>query len=90
MGKFFNKIRQVFNLFLIMLLIVAVTALFIYFLTKPEERGTTFWMSMGFLLFALVLETLMASGIAMRSNGGKEVTSGFARESFSADYISFS
>ena len=42
MGKFFDKIRQVFNLFLIMLLIAAVAAVFIYFLTTPEQRGTTF------------------------------------------------
>ena len=79
MWKFFNKIRQVFNLFLIMLLIAAVTALFVYFLTTPEQRGTTFWMSMGFLAFALVFETLTASGIAMRSNGGKEITAGFSK-----------
>lgn len=79
MWKFFNKLRQVFNLFLIMLLIVAVAALFIYFLTTPEQRGTTFWMSMGFLVFALVLETLTASGIAMRSNGAKEVPAGFVK-----------
>ena len=89
MWKFFNKVRQVFNLFLIMLLIVAVAALFIYFLTTPEQRGTTFWMSMAFLLFALVLETLMASGIAMRSNGGKEVTSGFAKVILGGLYFIF-
>jgi len=89
MWKFFNKVRQVFNLFLIMLLIVAVTALFIYFLTTPEQRGTTFWMSMGFLLFALVLETLMASGIAMRSNGGKEIPAGFSKVILGGLYFIF-
>ncbi len=89
MWKFFNKLRQVFNLFLIMLLIVAVAALFIYFLTTPAQRGTTFWMSMGFLVFALVLETLMASGIAMRSNGGKEVPAGFVKVILGGLYFIF-
>ena len=89
MWKFFNKVRQVFNLFLIMLLIVAVTAVFIYFLTTPEQRGTTFWISMGFLIFALVLETLQASGIAMRSNGGKEIPAGFAKVILGGLYFIF-
>ena len=90
MWKFFNKIRQVFNLFLILLLIVVVAAVFIYFLTTPEQRGaTTFKMSMGFLLFALVLETLTASGIAMRSNKGKEVPVGFSKIIFGGLYFIF-
>ena len=89
MWKFFNKVRQVFNLFLIMLLIVAATAVFIYFLTTPEQRGTTFWISMGFLLFALVLETLQASGIAMRSNGGKEIPAGFSKVILGGLYFIF-
>ena len=89
MWKFFNKVRQVFNLFLIMLLIAAVTAVFVYFLTTPEQRGTTFWMSAGFLLFALVLETLMASGIAMRSNGGKEIPAGFSKVILGGLYFIF-
>ena len=89
MWKFFNKVRQVFNLFLIMLLIVAATGVFIYFLTTPEQRGTTFWISMGFLLFALVLETLQASGIAMRSNGGKEIPAGFSKVILGGLYFIF-
>ena len=89
MGKFFNKIRQVFNLFLIMSLIAAATAVFVYFLTTPEQRGTTFWISAGFLVFALVLETLMASGIAMRSNGGKEIPAGFSKVILGGVYFLF-
>ena len=79
MGKFFSKIRQVFNIFLISALIAAVAAVFVYFLTKPEQRGTTFWISVGFLAFALILETLQASGIAMRSNNGKNIPVGFSK-----------
>lgn len=89
MGKFFNKIRQVFNLFLIMLLITAATAVCVYFLTTPEQRGTTFWISAGFLLFAMVFETLMASGIAMRSNEGKEIPVGFSKVIWGGIYFLF-
>ena len=89
MGKFFNKIRQVFNIFLIMLLIGLGTAVFVYFLTSPEQRGVTFWISAGFLIFALVLETLMCAGIAMRSNGGKNVTSGFTQVILGGVYFLF-
>lgn len=79
MGKFVDKIRQVFNLFLIMFLIAAVTAVFIYFLTTPEQRGTTFWISIGFLAAALILCTLFASRIAMRGNSGRAVPGHFAQ-----------
>ena len=79
MGKFFNKLRQVFNIFLLSALIAAVAALFVYFLTSPEQRGTTFWISVGFLAAALILETLQASGIAMRSNKGQNIPIGFAK-----------
>ncbi len=89
MWKFFNKVRQVFNLFLILFLITVAAAVFVYFLTTPEQRGTTFWISAGFLIFALVLETLMASGIAMRSNGGKEIPSGFSKVILGGLYFLF-
>lgn len=89
MWKFFNKVRQVFNLFLILLLITVATAVFVYFLTTPEQRGTTFWISAGFLFFALVLETLMASGIAMRSNNGKEIPVGFSKVILGGIYFLF-
>ncbi len=79
MGKFFNKIRQVFNIFLIMLLIGLAAAVFVYFLTTTEQRGVTFWISVGFLIFALVLETLMFSGIAMRGDSGRKVPAGFSQ-----------
>ena len=89
MGKFFNKIRQVFNLFLIMLLIAAATAVFVYFLTTPEQRGTTFWISIGFLTAALVLCTLFASRIAMRGNSGRAVPGHFAQLFLIFAYFAF-
>ena len=89
MGKFFNKIRQVFNIFLIMLLIGLGTAVFVYFLTDSSQRGVTFWISAGFLIFALVLETLMCSGIAMRSDGGKNIPSGFTQVILGGIYFLF-
>ncbi|MBQ7543441.1 MAG: hypothetical protein IJT02_00705 [Synergistaceae bacterium] len=79
MGKFFSKLRQVFNIFLLSALIAAVAALFIYFLTTPEQRGTTFWISVAFLGVAFVLQTLQAMGIAWRSNGGKNIPVGFSK-----------
>ena len=89
MGKFFNKIRQVFNIFLIMLLIAAATAVFTYFLTTPEQRGVTFWISAGFLAFAMILETLMFSGIAMRSNNGRNVPVSFTKVILGGLYFLF-
>lgn len=87
MGKFFNKLRQVFNIFLLSALIAAATAVFVYFLTTPEQRGTTFWISVGFLVFALILETLQASGIAMRSNSGKNIPVSFTKFILGALYF---
>ena len=89
MGKFFNKLRQVFNIFLLSALIAAVAAVFVYFLTSPEQRGVTFWISVGFLVFALILETLTASGIAMRGNNGKNVPVGFTKFILGAVYFLF-
>ena len=89
MGKFFNKLRQVFNIFLIMLLIGLAAAVFVYFLTTPEQRGTTFWISAGFLVFALIFETLMFSGIAMRSNNGKEIPVSFTKVILGGIYFVF-
>lgn len=87
MGKFFNKLRQVFNIFLIMFLVAAVAAVFIYFLT--ENRNMNFWISIGFLVFAMLMETLTASGIAMRFNSGKNIPSSFAQFILSTIYFIF-
>ncbi len=89
MGKFFNKIRQVFNIFLILALIVAASALFIYFMTSPEQRGVKFWISIGFLVFALIFETLQASGIAMRFNSGKNIPVSFSKLILGGVYFVF-
>lgn len=90
MGKFFNKIRQVFNIFLINALIGLAAAVFVYFLTTPEQRaGTTFWISVGFLIFALVYETLTFSGIAMRSHEGRDVPVGFTQIVVAGIYFVF-
>ncbi|MCR5346614.1 MAG: hypothetical protein K6E38_02460 [Fretibacterium sp.] len=89
MGKIIDKIRQVFNLFLLMLLIIAVVAVFVWFLTEPESRGTTFWMSMGFMAVALLLTTLFASRIALRGNGGRGVSGHFAQLFLIGGYFVF-
>ena len=89
MGKFFNKIRQVFNIFLINALVGLAAAVFVYFLTTPEQRGITFWISAGFLIFALIYETLTFSGIAMRSHEGRDVPVGFAQVVIAGIYFVF-
>jgi len=63
MGVQLNKFRQVFNTFLTLALVCVVVGVFIYFFTTPEDRGTTFWMSMGLLLFAGILCALFAERI---------------------------
>lgn len=89
MGKFFNKIRQVFNILLIMALIAVVTAVFVYYLTTPEQRGTAFWISVGFLGFALVVETLLFTGIAWRGNSGKNIPVSFSKAIIGGIYFLF-
>lgn len=89
MGKFFSKIRQVMNIFLIMALIGVAAAFFAYYLTTPEQRGQTFWISAGFLLFALVLETLIFAGIAWRGNNGKNVPVSFSKAIIGGVYFLF-
>ncbi len=89
MGKFFNKIRQVFNIFLLMALIGVAAAVVTYFLTTPEQRGITFWISAGFIIFALVLETLLFSGVAMRSNNGRNIPVSFTKVILGGLYFLF-
>lgn len=89
MGKIIDKIRQVFNLFLLMLLIVAVAAVLVWFLAEPESRGTTFWMSLGFMGFALLLSTLFASRIALRTNEGRNVPGHFTQFFLIGGYFIF-
>jgi hypothetical protein len=64
MGVQLNRFRQAVNIFLTLALVCVVIGVFIYFFTTPEDRGTTFWMSMGLLLFAGILSALFASRIA--------------------------
>ena len=78
MSKATNKVRHIFNLFLLLFLVAVVTGVCVWFLTTPEARGTTFWMSMGFLAFAALLGTLFASRIVLRSNAGREIPHGFS------------
>lgn len=89
MGKFFNNIRQVFNIFLILLLVVLAAGVLVYYLASPEQRGVTFWISAGFMIFALVLETLQASGIAMRSDSSRNVPVSFSRVILGGIYFLF-
>ena len=79
MSKATNKVRHIFNLFLLLFLVAVVAGGCVWFLTTPEARGTTFWMSMGFLAFAALLGTLFASRIVIRSNAGREVPHGFSQ-----------
>ena len=64
MGVQLNKFRQAVNIFLILILLCVVAGIFIYFFTTPENRGTTFWMSMGLLLFAVIISAMFAARIA--------------------------
>lgn len=89
MGKFFSKIRQVMNIFLIMALIAVAAAVFAYYLTTPEQRGTNFWISAGFLLFGLVFETLIFAGVAWRSNSGKNIPVSFSKAIIGGIYFLF-
>ena len=89
MSKATNKVRHIFNLFLLLFLVAVVTGVCVWFLTTPEARGTTFWMSMGFLAFAALLGTLFASRIVLRSNAGREVPHGFSHIYLLALYFIF-
>ena len=89
MSKATNKVRHIFNLFLLLFLVAVVTGVCVWFLTTPEARGTTFWMSMGFLAFAALLGTLFASRIVLRSNAGREIPHGFSHIYLLALYFIF-
>ena len=89
MSKATNKVRHIFNLFLLLFLVAVVTGVCVWFLTTPEARGITFWMSMGFLAFAALLGTLFASRIVIRSNAGREVPHGFSHIYLLALYFIF-
>jgi hypothetical protein len=64
MGVQLNKFRQASNIFLTLALLCVVIGVFIYFFTSPENRGTTFWMSMGLLLLSGILSAIFAARIA--------------------------
>ena len=89
MSKATNKVRHIFNLFLLLFLVAVVAGVCVWFLTTPEARGTTFWMSMGFLAFAALLGTLFASRIVLRSNAGREIPHGFSHIYLLALYFIF-
>ena len=89
MSKATNKVRHIFNLFLLLFLVAVVTGVCVWFLTTPEARGTTFWMSIKFLAFAALLGTLFASRIVLRSNSGREIPHGFSHIYLLALYFIF-
>ncbi|MBQ6981260.1 MAG: hypothetical protein IJQ15_02385, partial [Synergistaceae bacterium] len=70
-------------------LIGLAAAVFTYYLTTPEQRGTTFWISAGFIIFALVLETFLFAGIAWRGNGGKNIPVSFSKSILGGLYFVF-
>lgn len=89
MGTKLNKARQVFNLFLTLALICVAAGIFIYFLTTPEQRkATTFWMSMGLLLFSAVLSALFASRIVY-SDDGRQPSHTFTQYMLASLYVLF-
>jgi hypothetical protein len=69
MGARLNKFHQVFNIFLTLAVICAAVAVFLFFLTKPEQRGVTFWISIGVLVFAGAVDALFASRIVFSDDG---------------------
>ena len=78
-GRAMNKIGQAFNILLILLLIIAVGGTLIWFLTPEEQRGATFWISMGAMGLTLVIAGLFAMRIAFRPNSGRDVPGNFSQ-----------
>ncbi|NLL37435.1 MAG: hypothetical protein GX256_07945 [Fretibacterium sp.] len=79
MGRTTNKIRQIFNIFLILLLITVVTGVFVWFLTEPANRDESFWVSMGAVLFSAIVATLFSFRIAWRSDKGRQIPYSFSQ-----------
>jgi len=88
MGVQLNKFRQAFNIFLTLALMSVVTGVFIYFFTTPESRDTTFWMSMGLLVFAGVLSALFASRIVY-SDDSRQPPHTFTQLMLAFFYVAF-
>jgi hypothetical protein len=88
MGVQLNKSRQAFNIFLTLAVICVVAGVFIYFLTTPEQRNTTFWISMGLLLFSAVLSGLFAVRIVY-SDAGRQPPHTFTQLALAFLYVLF-
>ena len=82
-----DKLHQAFNLVLAFSLIAVTAGVFIFFLTTPEERGTTFWISMVSLAFALILGLLFSSKVAL--SDGREAPGNFSHLVVVAAYFIF-
>ena len=82
-----DKLHQAFNLVLAFSLIAVTAGVFIFFLTTPEERGTTFWISMVSLAFALILGLLFSSKVAL--SDGREAPGNFSHLVVVAGYFIF-
>lgn len=82
-----DKLHQVFNLVLAFSLITVTAGVFIFFLTTPERRGTTFWISMGSLAFALILGLIFSSKVVL--SGGREVPGNFSQLGVLTTYFIF-
>ena len=85
MGVRLNKAHQVLNIFLILAVICAVAAAFLFFLTKPEQRVAAFWVSMGVLVFAGVVDAMFASRIVF-SDDGRQPPHAFTQLALAALY----
>ena len=88
-GRAMDKVRQAFNILLILLLIVAVAGTIIWVLTPAEQMNATFWISMGAMAFTLLLGGLFAMRIAFRENAGRDVTGNFSQFLVLAVYFLF-
>lgn len=82
-----DKLHQAFNLVLVFSLIAVTAGVFIFFLTTPEGRGTTFWISMASLAFALILGLLFSTKFAL--SGGRETPANFSYLGVLAAYLIF-
>lgn len=87
MSRWFDRARQALNLLLLFVLIGVVAAAFVWLLTTPEQRDATFWASMGFIGFSLILNFLFMAKIA--TGQSKNVPVSFAQLLFVLGYMIF-
>lgn len=88
-GRAIDKLRQASNILLLFLVVVVAAAFVIWALTPAERVGTTFWISMGSMAFALLLVALFAMRASFRGNAGRDVPGDFSQLFLVAMYFVF-